>query len=68
MEIPNFNYMKVLFGGNKTFEDILIRISKRAHNTYNNFKGRNYLLAAKWVHKLKYNINILGLEKNYGKP
>lgn len=28
MEIPDFNYMKVLFGGNKTFEDNLIRIIK----------------------------------------
>jgi len=70
MEQPNLSYINSLSGGDKIFEQKLIEIIKiefpEEKQVYdNNFKNKNYKLAADNVHKLKHKISILGLEKSY---
>lgn len=70
MEQPNLEYIEALSGGDKSFEEKLMRIIKLEFkdemSTYHkNFKAGNYLLAAENVHKIKHKISILGLEKGY---
>jgi HPt (histidine-containing phosphotransfer) domain-containing protein len=70
MEQPNLSYINSLSGSDKIFEQKLIEIIKiefpEEKQVYdNNFKNKNYKLAADNVHKLKHKISILGLEKGY---
>ena len=70
MEQPNISYIQSMSAGDVAFEKKIIAIIKeefpleRAEYT-NNFKSKEFDLAAQNVHKLKHKISILGLKKSY---
>jgi len=67
---PNLSYIHKMSDGDRLFERKIIDIIKnefpKEKRVYkNSIKAKKYKLAAKHVHKLKYKISILGLEKSY---
>jgi len=67
---PNLTYIYDMSDGDRVFEKKVIAIIKsefpKEKQVYkNSIKAKKYLLAAQHVHKLKYKISILGLEKSY---
>ncbi|GLB48063.1 Hpt domain-containing protein [Neptunitalea lumnitzerae] len=70
MELPNFSYIHSLSGGDKDFEQQLLKILKAEFPEEKEiyFKAvaeKNFSDAAEIVHKIKHKISILGLEKSY---
>jgi HPt (histidine-containing phosphotransfer) domain-containing protein len=70
MEQPNLSYINSMSGGDKRFEEKLIKIIKDEFPIekkvyFHNLKSKNFKLAAENVHKLKHKISILGLENSY---
>lgn len=70
MEQPNQSYINSLSGNDEVFKKKLIGIIKKEFPEekqiyFDNFKAKNFKLAADNVHKLKHKISILGLEKSY---
>jgi len=70
MEQPNFSYIDTLSGGNEEFKNKLVSVIKKEFPQekslyFNNFSNKDLKLTGENVHKLKYKISILGLEKSY---
>ena len=70
MEQPNLSYINQLSGGDKAFEVKLISIIKGEFPEeklvyFKSIESKNFIEAARNVHKLKHKISILGLEKSY---
>lgn len=69
MEQPNLKYIKQLSEGDIAFEQkIIATLKKELPKEYKeflkNFEEKDFLNAAKNVHKLKHKISILGLAKS----
>ncbi|WP_372754488.1 Hpt domain-containing protein [Mariniflexile sp.] len=70
MEQPNLSYINQLSGDDNVFKQKLIDVIKKEFPEekqvyFDNYKCKNFKLAAENVHKLKHKISILGLEKSY---
>ena len=66
MEAPNLDYIKNISGGDSAFEEkiiglLKIELPKEIEEFKENFKRKDYELAASNVHKLKHKVGILGI-------
>ena len=68
--IPNLDYIDEISDNDLIFKNKIIAIIKREfplekNEFFKKIQGKEYLLAAENVHKLKHKINMLGLKKGY---